>query len=81
MKKAILVVSFGTTYDYSREKTIGAIENKIKSFFADCIVERAFTSSIVIKRLKDRGISIPNVSEALDSLASRGIKDIIIQPY
>lgn len=80
MKKAILVVSFGTTYDDSREKTIGAIENRIKKYFTDCIVERAFTSSIVIKRLKDRGISIPNVSEALASFFSRGIKDIIIQP-
>ena len=29
-KKAILVVSFGTSYKETREKTIDAIENEIK---------------------------------------------------
>ena len=35
MKKGILVASFGTTYVSTREKTIGAIENKIAESFPE----------------------------------------------
>lgn len=80
MKKAILVVSFGTTYDYTRKVTIGAIESAIKNYFKDYIVERAFTSTVVIKRLRERGTAINNVSEALEKLYKKGIEEVIIQP-
>lgn len=39
MKKAILVVSFGTSFDETREKTIGAIEKEIAKEFPDYIVK------------------------------------------
>ena len=35
VKKGILVASFGTTYISTREKTIGAIEEKIAKAFPD----------------------------------------------
>ena len=35
MKKAILVVSFGTSYHETRRKTIEACENKIKESFEE----------------------------------------------
>lgn len=78
MKRAILVASFGTTCDTTREKTIGAIENSIKSYFSDFQVNRAFTSSIVLKRLSDRGININNVENALKLLSD--YDKVIIQP-
>ena len=57
VKKGILVASFGTTYISTREKTIGAIEEKIAKAFPDFEVRRAFTSSMVRKRiLKNEGI-------------------------
>lgn len=80
MKKAILVVSFGTTYDDSRRKTIGAIENRIKREYPDYAVERAFTSNIVRKKLKERNIIIKNVDEALSVMINNGFEKIYIQP-
>ena len=65
MKKAILVVSFGTSFDETREKTIGAIEKEIAKEFPDYIVKRAFTSGVIMNNLAKRGIIIPNVVTAL----------------
>ncbi|MDU2066585.1 MAG: sirohydrochlorin cobaltochelatase, partial [Sporomusaceae bacterium] len=46
-KKAILVVSFGTTYAQGRKENIESVENKIKQSFPDYEVRRAFTSRFV----------------------------------
>ncbi|MBQ5685166.1 MAG: sirohydrochlorin cobaltochelatase, partial [Clostridia bacterium] len=48
---AILVVSFGTSYNDSREKTIGAVENAIAKAYPQYEVRRAFTSQIIIDKL------------------------------
>lgn len=78
---AILVVSFGTSYNDSREATIGAIEKAIQEKFPDYPVRRAFTSQIIIDKLKERdNLSIDNVTEALDRAAADGIKTLIVQP-
>ena len=45
---AILVVSFGTSYNDSRDLTIGAIEEAIAEAFPEYDVRRAFTSQIII---------------------------------
>ena len=55
-KQALLMVHFGTTYDQTRTLTIDAINNKVKQTFKDADVFEAYTSRIVIKRLKERGI-------------------------
>lgn len=80
MKKAILVVSFGTTYENSLKNSIEALENDIRASFPEYDVFRAFTSSIVIKRLNERGISTDSVSEALEKLASNGYSSVTVQP-
>ena len=80
-KKAILVVSFGTSYNDSRDITIGAIEKAIEKNFSDYEVRRAFTSQIIINKLKERdNIEIDNVEEALDKLVADGINTLIVQP-
>ncbi len=80
-KKAILVVSFGTSYNESREITIGAVENAIEENFADYEVRRAFTSQIIIDIIEERdGEKIDNVEEALDKLVEDGIDTLIVQP-
>ncbi len=79
--KAILVVSFGTSYNDSRDKTIGAIEQAIEEEFSDYDVRRAFTSQIIIDKLKERdNLEIDNVTEALDRAVSDGIRTLIVQP-
>lgn len=80
-KKAILVVSFGTSYNDTREATIGAIENKIAEDYPEYDVKRAFTSQTIIKKLKERdGLEIDNVQEAMERLVSEGYGTVIVQP-
>ena len=77
----ILVVSFGTSYNDSRDITIGAIENAIQEAYPDYQVKRAFTSQIIIDKLKERdGIEIDNVTEALDRAINDGVKTLVVQP-
>ena len=69
MTKAIIVVSFGTTYPDTRKKTIQACEETIQQRFPDFQVHRAFTSNVVIKRIKENeGISVPTVNQLLEQL-------------
>ena len=42
-KQAILAVSFGTSHKETREKTIEAIEQRIREQFPICEIRRAFT--------------------------------------
>lgn len=80
-KKGILVVSFGTSYEHTRKANIEAVENKIDEAFEAYEVRRAFTSSRIIKKLKERdNISIDNPSEALSKMKEEGFEEVIIQP-
>lgn len=80
-KKAILVVSFGTSYHETREKNIDAIEQAIARAFPEYKVYRAWTSKMIMKKLLKRdGIKINNVTEAMDQMAADGITDVIVQP-
>ncbi|MEW4353851.1 sirohydrochlorin cobaltochelatase [Streptococcus pneumoniae] len=81
MTKAILVVSFGTTYPETRKKTIEACEEAIQAAFPDFTVHRAFTSNVVIRRIKkNEGLDIPTVAEVLEELYEAGIQEVYIQP-
>lgn len=81
MKKGILVTSFGTTYEETRKLCIESIENRIKEEFEDSLVFRAFTSRVVISRLKKRdNYFVDNPTEALEKMKDNGIKDIYVQP-
>lgn len=80
-KTAILAVSFGTSYNDSREVTIGAIEQAIADAFPACEVRRAFTSQVIINKLKQRdGIKIDNMKEALKKACEDGIERLVVQP-
>jgi cobalamin biosynthesis Co2+ chelatase CbiK len=81
MKKAILVTSFGTSYADTRKVTIEAVEEKIAKAFPDYEVRRAFTSNIIIKKLKERdNIEVDTVTKAMDKLKTEGFKEVIVQP-
>jgi sirohydrochlorin cobaltochelatase len=81
VKPVLLVVSFGTSYNNSRDITIGAIENALAAAYPEYEVRRAFTSQIIIDILKERDkLEIDNVTEAMDRLVADGVKDVVIQP-
>lgn len=78
MKKGILVASFGTSYEETRKKCIESIENLVKEKYGEDVFERAFTSSIIRKKLKNRdNMHIHSPEEGLDALKERGFEDIV----
>ena len=80
-KKVLLVVSFGTSYNDNRDLSIGSIENALQTAYPEYEVRRAFTSQIIIDKLKERdGLEIDNVTQAMDRLVADGIKEVIVQP-
>lgn len=78
-KAAILMVHFGTTHSDTRTLTIDALNNRVKNRFPDTEVREAYTSRIIIKRLKDSGIIKQNPLEALNLLYNEGYTHILIQ--
>lgn len=81
MKKAILVVSFGTTHLDTLEKTITAVERDIQAANPETPCFRAFTSPTVRKRLKEKqNIAVDSVEEALKKLEAAGFTHVTIQP-
>lgn len=80
-EKELLAVSFGTSYNDSRRRTIGAIEDALEEAFPEYSVRRGFTSQIIIDRVKSRDqIEIDNVTQALERAASNGVKRLVVQP-
>lgn len=78
-KTAILMVHFGTTHDDTREVTIDAINQKVRTTFPEATVVEAYTSRIIINRLDKRGIHKDTPREALLKLAAEGYSNVIIQ--
>ncbi len=67
--KGILVVSFGTSYEETRKKTIDRIEADIQAAYPDYQVYRAWTSRIIMKKLLKRdGVRVFSVREALERM-------------
>ncbi|ADY55642.1 Sirohydrochlorin cobaltochelatase [Syntrophobotulus glycolicus DSM 8271] len=80
-KPVLLVVSFGTSYNDNRDLSIGGIEKALQTAYPDYEVRRAFTSQIIIDKLKERDkIEIDNVKQAMDRLVADGVKKVVIQP-
>ena len=53
-EKELLLVSFGTSYLDTLEKTLGEIYRYMEEQFPDYVVEDAFTSQMIIDRLRKR---------------------------
>lgn len=78
-KAALLMVHFGTTHDDTRALTIDAINAKAKEAFKDVEIREAWTSRIVMRRMKARGVEKQNPIEALKKLKADGYTHILIQ--
>ena len=80
-KKAILVVSFGTSVNATREKTIDRIEADIQKAMPDRVFYRAWTSGMIIRKIEKRDdVHINTVEEAMKQMLLDGITDVIVQP-
>jgi len=78
-KKGLLVVSFGTSYSETREKTIGAIERNLAKEFDDYKLYRAFTSKIIKRNLEKEGLCIFDVKEAMEQMLEDGVQEVLVQ--
>ena len=80
-KKAILAVSFGTSHNDTRKVTIDAIERDMQEAFPDYYLYRAWTSKMIIKKLKNRdNVHVFTVREAMEQMKKDGITDVLVQP-
>lgn len=80
-KKAILVVSFGTSHLDALEHNIVPIEKQIEETFPDYKVYRAFTSKMIKNKLmKKKNMFVPNVCEAMEQMVADGVEQVIVQP-
>lgn len=80
-KKAILVVSFGTSYLDALAKNITQVEESIRAAFPEFEVRRAFTSRFIIKKIFEKnGIRVENEQEALERLQQEGFTEVYVQP-
>lgn len=78
-KKAVVAISFGTTYKKARE-AIEKIENSLKNKFCEYDFFRAFTSNMVIKKIKEEeNIIIKNPHDLMEQLLEMGYTEVICQ--
>ena len=81
MKKAILIVSFGTTYPDTRQKNIAAITRQVRALYPDAVVEEAVSSTIVRNAMKKREhIEAKSPTEALESMKKQGVTHVAVFP-
>ena len=80
-KKAILVVSFGTSYTEARIASIEKIEQEIATAFPEYEIYHAWTSKMILSVLyKREGLIIPTVKESMEQIIQEGITELIVQP-
>ena len=78
-KKALMVVSFGTTYPDAR-RAIENLEERLCAAFPGYDFYRAFTSRMVARKIeKEEGVYIPSPAELLERLADEGYEEVRCQ--
>ena len=77
MKKALLVVSFGTSVPRARRE-IEAVEQALAAQAPDRTFFRAYTSPTIRRLLAQRGEQIFDLNSALENLAVQGYEDVAV---
>ena len=78
--KALVVISFGSTFDDTRKRDIGGIEAALATAFPNYDQYRAFTSGIIRKRLAAKGIFVDDTETILHKLVQAGYEEVLLQP-
>ena len=80
-QNALLVVSFGTSVAETRRRTLGAIEEELRSAYPDRLFFRAWTSGFLRQKVaRTEGIEIDSLSRALERLREAGAEEVLVQP-
>ena len=79
-KKALMIVSFGTSFDEAMPAIVN-IEETCRKAFPDYDFYRAFTSGMIIRKLKKtKNTVIDNPQEVMEKLAAAGYEEVLCQP-
>lgn len=79
-KKALMIVSFGTSFDEAMPAIVN-IEQTCREAFPDYDFYRAFTSGMIIRKLKKtKNVTIDNPQEVMEKLAAQGYEEVLCQP-
>lgn len=78
-KKALAAVSFGTTYADALD-AIEQIETRLHAEEPGCMLFRAFTSRMVIKKLRESGVEVCTPTELFERLRAEGYTEVLCQP-
>ncbi len=80
-KKAVVIVSFGTTVPETRVKTFDKFEEKVRRAYPEYDVFQAYTSRIVVKRIMDNeGKRVLTEKGIMYQLALEGYDEVVLQP-
>lgn len=78
-KKALAVISFGTSYPEAR-RAIETLEQKLASSMPEYDFYRAFTSGMIIQKIeREEGLHIPNPAELITNLSMQGYTEVVCQ--
>lgn len=80
MKKAILAVSFGTTLPEAERGCILPVEEALRRAYPGHEIRRAYTSRMIIRKLREQNRNIDGVGEAIAKLESESFDEISIVP-
>ena len=81
MKKALVIVSFGTSFVNIIETCIQPVEEAIASLYPDYDHYRAFTSRFIVRKLKEKHqMQVDLPMELLEKLAKEGYETVVLQP-
>ena len=80
MKQAILTVSFGTSMPEAERSCIRPVEEAVRRAFPEWEMRRAFTSRIIMRKMKARGEAVDSETEALERLRADGFDSIVVAP-
>lgn len=80
-KRAIVVVSFGTSHQDTRKVTLDAIENKVRETYTDYDVYRAYTSDFIARIIqKKENVKVESPDEIFARLVKEGYDEVLVQP-
>lgn len=80
MKRAVLVVSFGTSYREARERSLEQIYRDVQDAWKGLPVYQAYTSGMILERLAEEQVRIPTVREAMEQILADGAEELFVVP-
>ena len=81
MKKGLIVACFGTSFADTRERCIESLVDRFREVFPEYEVRTAFTSNMIIRKLKERDNEIIQTPhEAIQQMMEEDFDAIHVQP-